>query len=382
MIDTYLLGMSGQSTERIRQLRQIIQVPCRREYDGLRQICLTRLDVAQAALNRLAEETVVDTVLQVPRRVREFKRIVEQLEAVENFGVFALSRISQDDDFLNRLITDVCREINYPLISPVVSHISQDYFHIYLGFNLLCIPLMESRFLLHLPDIYHELCHPFHQRQNADLPALELYHDRFKHSRFEMVRYFRDKSIAAERLRRPAGKLHQLQLWRTCWDRFWMQELFCDLFGVLTTGPAFAWAHYHLCVKRGGNPFETPLTFVSTHPADNARMSVALMMLRIIGFDSDVNLIKAAWRDFINVMGYFPSAEYDQCYPEVLLSTIVSDVIEGTEGTGVVVADQDFQRPIVGLLNAAWREFWRTPREYPAWEVAQFDNLRAAVSNS
>ena len=113
MIEPYLIGSVGQSLERIRQLRQVVQGPYRREYDGLRQICLTHLDAAQGAFQCLAGETVVDTALQTPRRVREFTRIVEQLEAVENVGAFALSRVSQDDDFLNRLITDVCGEIKY-----------------------------------------------------------------------------------------------------------------------------------------------------------------------------------------------------------------------------------------------------------------------------
>ena len=50
MIETYLIGSIGQSQERIRQLRQILQGPYRREYDGLRQICLMHLDAVQAAL--------------------------------------------------------------------------------------------------------------------------------------------------------------------------------------------------------------------------------------------------------------------------------------------------------------------------------------------
>ena len=382
MVEKYLIGAIDQSLERTRQLRQIVQRRYPREYDGLRQICLTQLDETQVTLRHLAKETVVDPALQTPRRVREFKRIVRQLNAIEGVGVFALSRTSPDDDFLNRLITSVCEEIAYPLISPTISHISQDYFHIYRDFNLLCLPLMESRFLLHLPDIYHELCHPFHQRQNADLPALESYHIAYKRSLFAMVRHFRSEITAAERVRRPEGKIYQHQLWNTSWAKFWMQEFFCDLFGVLMAGPAFAWAHYHLCVKRGGDPFETPLMFESTHPADDARMRAALMMLAATGFDAEMKLIEKAWRDFVEIMGYDPVPEYQQCYPEPLLSEIVSAAQEGIEGTGVVTAKSDALTPIVGLLNSAWQEFWRAPKDYQAWETAQFDTLRNATGSS
>ncbi len=382
MIETYLVGSVGQSLNRIRQLRQIVQGPYRREYDGLRQICLTHLDDAQASLQSLAEETVVDETLQTARRVRKFIRIVDQLETVENVGVFALSRVSQDDDFLNGLITDVCSEISYPLIPPVVSHISQDYLHIYLDFNLLCLPLTEGRFLLHLPDIYHELCHLFHRDQNADLPGLESYNAAFKQSRFNMAKHFRNEIASKDRLPNTEDKLHQIQLWQTCWVKFWMQEFFCDLFAVLIAGPAFAWSHYHLCVKRGGDPFETPLIFESTHPADNARMRAALMMLKRIGFEAEVTLIDKTWREFIKVMGYTPSPEYDQCYPENLLNKIVSTVQEGIKGIGVVTVQPGALTRVVNLLNTAWNEFWGAPADYPTWEAEQIETLRANVNTT
>ena len=376
MVEKYLTGSIDQALERVRQLRQIVQGQYRREYDGLRQICLTHLDDTQATLQRLVQETVVDTALQTPLRVREFKRTVKHLNAVEGVGVFALSRTSQDDDFLNRLVTDVCREINYPLIPPTISHMSQDYFHTYVDFNLLCVPLIESRFLLHLPDIYHEFCHLFHLKQNTDLPALESYHAAYKRSLFAVVKHFRDETIAAERVRKPEGKLYQLRLWNTSWVKFWMQEFFCDLFGVLIAGPAFAWSHYHLCVKRGGDPFETPLMFESTHPADDARMRVALMMLATTGFKTEAERIETAWRNFVEVMGYRPVAEYGQCYQETLISEIVSVAKEGIEGSGVVTAKLDSLTPIVALLNSAWQEFWRAPEDYQAWEAAQIHTMR------
>ena len=376
MIEKYLIGSIDQSLERVRQLRQIVQGKYPREYDGLRQICLTQLDDMQVTLRRLAKETVVDTTLQTPRRVREFKRIVRQLNDVEGVGVFALSRTSSDDDFLNRLITSVCGEIGYPLIPPTISHMSQDYFGTYTEFNLLCVPLIESRFLLHLPDIYHEFCHLFHRGQNTDIPALEPYHTAYRRSLFEIVRHFRNEITAAERVRKSEGKFYQLQLWNTSWAKFWMQEFFCDLFGVLMAGPAFVWSHYHLCVKRGGDPFETPTVFESTHPADDARMRVALMMLAATGFDAEMKLIGEAWQDFVEVMGYRPTAEYRQAYPASLLSRIVSVAQEGIVGTGLITAKSDSLAPIVGLLNSAWKEFWRAPEDYQAWEAEQIRAMR------
>ncbi|MDE0142856.1 MAG: hypothetical protein OXI80_14385 [Caldilineaceae bacterium] len=379
MVEKYLIGLVGQSLERTRQLRRIVQRQYPPEYDGLRRLCLKHLENNQAELQSLAQETVVDTTLQTPLRVRRFKRLVEHLNGVEGIGVFALSRISPDDSFLNRFITKICSEIAFPLRSPTASHISQDYFQIYPGFELLCVPLLESRFLLHLPDLYHELCHLFHHGPHIDLPELETYHAAYVRSQFEMVRHFRDQTIAAERLRKPAGLRDQPELWMTSWSKYWMQEFFCDLFAVSTAGPAYAWSHYHLCVERGGDPFETPLVSVTTHPADDARMRAALLMLTALGFDAEAKQIEETWRDYLRIMDYSPAPEYQQCYPEILLSGTVSAAQEGIKGSGVVVAEPDTLVPGVSLLNDAWQEFWQAPEDYQAWETEQLKALRTTL---
>ena len=379
MVENYLIGLVVQSLARTRQLRRIVQRQYPPEYDGLRRLCLIHLDSIQAELQSLAQETVVDTTLQTPLRVRRFKRIVEHLNSVEGIGVFALSRISPDDSFLNRLIARICREIAFPLPSPTASHISQDYFQIYPSFDLLCVPLLESRFLLHLPDIYHELCHLFHHGPHIDLPELETYQTAYVGSQFEMVRHFRGEIVAAERLRKPAGLRDQLELWMTSWSKYWMQEFFCDLFAVSTAGPAFAWSHYHLCVERGGDPFETPLESVTTHPADDARMRAALLMLTALGFEAEAKQIEGTWRDYLEIMDYSPAPEYRQCYPEILLSGTVSAAQEGIEGSGVVTAEPDALVPGVALLNDAWQKFWQAPQSYQAWEAEQLEALRTTL---
>ena len=379
MIEAYLAGSIRQSIERIRQLRGIVQSQHPREYDGLRQLCLTKLDQALAGLNGLISERIVDPTLQTPRRVRAFKRLVEQLNNVEGIGIFALNRRSAEDELLNHLITDICNEISYPLITPVISHMSQDYFHIYSEFNLLCLPLIESRFLLHLPDVYHELCHPLHR--NLDLHVLQSYDAAFKDSLFGMVRHYQSEILAAERLRNQEARLFQLQLWRTCWAKYWMEEFFCDLFGVLTAGPAYAWSHYHLSVKRGGDPYETPLTFETTHPADDARMRAVLEMLRSSGaFKNQADAIAAAWREFVGIMGYRAPAEYVQCYSDGQIASIVAAVRQGVEGIGVQLAGGTGNGKIRILLDDAWKEFWQSPTTYQEWENQHVANLRASVS--
>jgi hypothetical protein len=374
MIEDYLSGSIRQSIERIRRLRSIVQSRFPREYDGLRQICLGKLEQMLVEFNTLATERIVDPTLQTSRRLRVFKRLVEQLNTVEGVGIFALNRVNAADIALNRLITEISTEINYPLINPVVSHMSQDYFHIYSDFHLLCLPLIESQFLLHMPDIYHELCHPLHR--NLDLPNLEPYARAFKTSLFGMVAHFHREALAADRLRNQEARLFQIQLWRTCWAKYWMEEFFCDLFGVLTVGPAYAWAHYHLCIKRGGDPFATPLMRETSHPADDARMRAMLGMLRSLReFDSEAYSIERAWREFIDAMAYRATAECHLCYSDAQIDAITRAAKEGVEGIGIVTATSRTKARVRDSLNEAWRVFWKAPADFPSWEADEVGKL-------
>lgn len=380
MIEEYLTGAMAQSRERIGQLSQIVQGQYPREYDGLRQICLTRLNAISEAYGKLEQELIVDSDLQTPRRVRVLKRINQELILTESVGVFALSRAGDDDNFLNRFITEICRDIGYLLVVPTVSQMSQGYFHIYPDFNLLCMPLIEGRFFLHLPDIYHELCHPFRQKQNLALPSLKPFHEAFKHCLFAAVEHFTNQALESERLRGSAGRMFQLQLWRICWVKYWMEEIFCDLFGVLTAGPAYGWAHFHLCVERGGDPFETPMTLSISHPADAARMTVILKMLRTLGFGAEAERMASAWKDFKVTTGATPIPEYVHCYADGLLSEIVKAAREGITKIGVQIAMPSSMKTTVSLLNEAWSEFWRAPAAYAEWEATKMAALRANLS--
>jgi hypothetical protein len=380
MIEDYLSGSIRQCIERIRRLRGIVQSRYSREFDGLRQICLGKLEQMLVEFNALAAERIVDAALQTPRRIRVFKRLVEQLNTVEGVGVFALNRVNPADTALNRLITEISTEINYPLINPVVSHMSQDYFHIYSDFNLLCLPLIESQFLLHMPDIYHELCHPLHR--NLDLPNLEPYARAFKASLFGMVAHFHREALAADRLRNQEARMFQIQLWRTCWVKYWMEELFCDLFGVLAVGPAYAWAHYHLCIKRGSDPFATPLMREMSHPADDARMRSMLCMLRSLRvFDSDADTIERAWREFVDAMAYRTTAEYHLCYPDAQIDAITRAAKGGVEGIGILTATSGTNARVRNSLNEAWRIFWNAPDGFLAWEMDEVGKLLPSAAS-
>ena len=120
-----------------------------REFHLLSQRCRDKLNTLLTDISKLAK---YDTEL----RLRRFKRIVAEIDLLEENAIAALNRATDDDRFLNILIERITREIQYPLLPPVVTSLSHGYFYIYPEFGLLAVPLGEADALLHLPDLYHE----------------------------------------------------------------------------------------------------------------------------------------------------------------------------------------------------------------------------------
>lgn len=165
-----------------------------------------------------------------------------------------------------------------------------------------------------------------------------------------------------------------------CWGRSWMHwavEFFCDLFGVYTVGPAFAWSHLHLCAKRGGDPFEVPLRAAHTHPADAARMTAMLNGLARIGFTAEAGRVRYRWDEFTAVCGATRQPEFVRCFPDRLLDTICDEALASVRAIGCRVAGPTTADPVYRLLNAAWDEFWRDPSGYAVWERKAVDDMFA-----
>ena len=159
MLDGYLQASIGQLLERARSLQSSIARPKAREFHALWQLSRDHLNTAIRGLEAL----VADPRYRAPQaqslRLRDYKRRVRDLDLLENIAFAALIRANPADERLTRLVGIIASEINYPLIPPAVSCQSQFYFQAYPLFNLLSVPQKEVEFLLHLPDLYHELGH-------------------------------------------------------------------------------------------------------------------------------------------------------------------------------------------------------------------------------
>lgn len=369
MLDDYLQGTVPQLIERSKLLKTKIARDLPRDYEALIRCCDTEISNIIARLRELAAAPAVGREMLRHARLRRFKRAVADLEHIETRAIPLLNRAQDDDHHVNRLLYRICREINYPLLTPTVATLSTGYFYIDTKLNLMFIPPAEGNFLLHLPDLYHELGHPLPTRE--DDPILDRFRQRYLESAAHLHEYFADQRAMQDTRRGPRAFRDQIDVWEVLWVKYWLTELFCDLFAAYTLGPAFAWSHLHLFMKAGGSAFAMPDDYhVITHPADDARMCALLKALARSGFASEAVEIGSKWRDVLRLSSNIPPPDYAHCYPDTVLDFIVDKAADAVTEIGCRMAHPDTGDPVHQMLNEAWSRFWDKPSEYPSWEAA------------
>jgi len=374
-----------QHQERARQLLARIPNPNRLPQEFYPLVQSTTLSIS-GVIEKL-EVLLKDRVLLDPRnqaeRLRHFRRTVQDLSLLETTCVAALERHRESDGFLSQLVIRISHEINYPLSPPMVTGLSQQYFHIYPNFNLLFVPLTEGDFLLHLPDLYHEIGHtlvsePYNP--NRYNPKIAGFQSRLLEMLYIVSSYL-DESYQKEiRGRGPKQFADYFQVWAKSWW-VWAVEFFCDLFAVYTIGPAFGWSHIHLYTKLGDNPYRVPLFDKASHPADHARMRTILYGLRLIDFGDAADEMERRWNTLLQISGAVAEPEYQYCFPEHILETFAQKAYEATLELKCQIATPETDHPIYSMLNDAWNVFWDNPRQYIDWERQAVAQLRALCMN-
>lgn len=371
----YFSGSIKQHQERCSRLLERIPRNLPREFHALAQKCKDELRELHDTLTWLLKDPKMQLPDYQPERLRQFRRIVKHMNILETTAIAALARHNDDDLFLNRLVEHIRTETNLPLLPPIVSSLSQEYFHILTNLNLLFVPLSEGDFLLHLPDLYHELAHPllaerYDRRVQPFQAALSRTLDM-------VLQYISDEQVKEQRKNRPPQRIaFYLYLWQKSWLE-WATEFYCDLFAICTVGPAFAWSHIYLCSKYGKNLFEVPTTGMISHPADDARLKAMLFALRQLGFTDEADQISGKWDELIAISGAKAEAEYRRCFPDHLLQEIATAAVQGVRDIGCLAVSPTFSAPVYNILNEAWAEFLRNPIQYPNWERTAVQGLRA-----
>lgn len=329
--------------------------------------CQKEIDKIIDQLHELQNHKKYQIEINQPSKLTELQKVISTIDYLENHVVIALNRVNDDDIKITNLVDKICKEIHYPLLPPVASRISQRYYCIDTNFNHLRVPLLEADFLLHLPDLYHELGHCLINNYNN--PSVSSYQKKFNEFLGIAYNHLSDRILE---FRRNNGEeiANKIQVFLDSWY-YWAVELFCDLFATFTIGSAYAWAHIYLCIKRGRDPYFIPHFVLSTHPADHARMIVILNALKFIVPQNDIDLIKKKWNEYLKITNVEFDANFQLAYPTKLLEQCVCLAFEGTKSINCMIASNENNNEVYYILNEAWKMFLSNSTNYFAWEKEQ-----------
>ncbi|TAL67950.1 MAG: hypothetical protein EPN82_12830 [Bacteroidetes bacterium] len=373
-MNDYLNGSILEMLERVKVLKSKIPIPIiPTSFHQLATKAMSALESIFNGLVLLRDDTRYQIKSNLPFKMIEFQKIVNHLDYLENYIISALNRYSEDDGIITNLVQKICKEINYPLLPPVGSSLSQSYYCIDPILNHLRVPLLESEFLLHLPDIYHELAHPLITTKNH--PNVIQFQEKLGQFNLIIRHHYEDEIINLKR-NNGEDQIKYIEIILDSWIQGWSIELFCDLFGTYTLGTAYAWAHLHLSVKRGSNPYEKPEDSMSSHPSDDARMKTILYGLSLIGLDKENKIIDNYWGKYLLLNGASVDWCYKVAYPKTILEHCAVNALEATKVINCKIVNQGNNKDVCNLLNTAWMKFIDNPQNYLVWEKEQREKLK------
>ena len=298
------------------------------------------------------------------KAMRVLKRCTRVITAVEGYGIPPLRCQSEQVVFLNDILSAMHREAGLPFPCPAASCTSGEYYFVHLATNTVHAPLSEAAFLLHMPDFYHELghllfhhadrgaeCRPILDGMGGALGAINGWY-----------------SQLTDGMERESDLLPARDGVRWMWSRWkseWMQEAFCDLFALFAAGPAYAYSNLHLVSKTDTDIYKLNLLARRDHPSGEARMRLLDAGMRLLGHDLEADRIRAEWGAMAQLYGG-PPPGYGNAFPSELLQEVAAAVLptfgraglRGYSGGGRERGGSGGDTA-AGLLNEAWRGFWR-----------------------
>lgn len=381
----YVKALILEQINRGQSLKKLIPHPLEYpELERLAETCSVIIDNNIHVLNFLLQEIELRRDDDVRDIFRDLRGCIREIESVENYGINILYSQTEEIGYLNKLVHKIHREINLPLVPPSVACISTGYYYYYNLTNVIFVPIGESDFLLHIPDFFHEIGHAvLCKRDDAKLKGvLKAYEEAMELIAIHYHTLFMNKKRETCPAEIPLLIRHIHHQWKS-----WIEEFFCDLFGLFTLGPAYAWSHLHLTLKKTDNIYKFSKFFPETHPSDESRMRMLKFGMELIGFKEEAALIISKWGTMPIALAAKPIPEYQYAYPDALMKEIASLFLKGMRESGFSIADkkkisESAVNDVVRLLNEAWDLFWKDPVNFRKWEEAKIQSLKASFGIS
>ena len=104
-------------------------------------------------------------------------------------------------------------------------------------------------------------------------------------------------------------------------------------------------------------------------------MLVILEALSQLGYGAQASVIEKQWRELLRVGGYEINADYPRCFPTAVLKAVAEHAVKGFGAMGCHFSPAQKTCRVHNALNAAWDQFWKSPKDYAAWERQQINTL-------
>lgn len=299
-----------------------------------------------------------------------YNRAHREFNAYHSYRFLAIKNYKDPEIFFYRLINKIYQEHRINAQPPIVSTISNhDYYYWAVPlFEIIALPSGEENSLLNLPDIYHEIGHllfSMFKGKSCELSGLEI----DKHFKRELVRLEDNNQY------QHFGD--QVQRAKYLWQSSWLEEFSCDLAGAYMTGAAYAWTNLKLISSGHGS--SKIYDDSESHPANEARMRIIIVMLEKLGLEEEKNKVEATWKVFLKDTEMFKPGHYDFLYPQKLLQIIVDEFFDFYDNAYLAPCTE-----LVGLedpalaerLNVAWNAAQESPLSYYSHESAEIDKLK------
>lgn len=300
--------------------------------------------------------------------LRSWVRTVDDIEAVflplvESWG--------NDEEKMQRLTNRACQEANLTsAIQPITALYSPQYFFVREDLDVIYMPRLEGYFLLHLPDLYHEIGHVLLEQAHhilwEDFPR-------------RIQEHFDREHLRGTLQNDPLASTGAYLYLADSWVNRWLIEFTCDIFATQLCGPAYGWSHMHLCASKGESEsiYHPSAGEDALHPADEARWRVIAHTLGDMGFGAEAQEIERRWRSLVHSLGESEPTNFHIAYATDLLRDMQQQIRQGLVSLGVTFYSTSSTPQVSGsgprlsdLLNYAWTKFWQAPSDYANWEAS------------
>lgn len=315
---------------------------------------------------------ILDLELALPNNLLKYNKSHRAYKAIHSYRYLALKNYGDPEFYLFRLISRIYDEHRLKAVPPIVSTISNqdDYYWAHPYFETIALPADEEKSLLNLPDLSHEIGHLLYDQflgkcVETSRVSIEAHFDA------ELVRVFNEG--LGDELKNLLSDAQEE------WDNAWIVEFACDLIGAYMTGGAYAWTN--LKIVSTGHGSAKIYQYYDSHPADEARMRIIIMILEKLDLHQDAGEVQAAWDVFLQDTEHFKPNNYDLVFPDGLLQMLVDEVYQFFHNADLASYPELKRRTpkaICEILNDAWQHAKDNPGAYQQFEQDRILELKAS----